>query len=90
MGVWYLFRCNPSIQFIFISAKASSTVVLKEVIGKTTFFLNFCPKMHKLSLNIANKRYVRPPRVMNRKQTSFLAHLAYITCVRGEKVGKNI
>ena len=38
MGVWYLFRCNPSIQFIFINAKASSTVVLKEVIGKTTFF----------------------------------------------------
>ena len=76
MGLWYLLRCNIYVQFIFINVKASFIVVLKEVIGKTTFFLNFCPKMHKLSLNIANKRYVLSPRVMNRKPTSFLAHLA--------------
>ena len=41
--------------------------------------------MHKLSLNIANKRYVRPLRVMNRKRTPFLAH---IKCARRKKVGK--
>ena len=76
MGLWYLLRCNTYVQFIFINVKASFIVVLKEVIGKTTFFLNFCPKMHKLSLHIANKRYVQSPRVMNRKHASFLAHLA--------------
>ena len=67
MGLWYLFRCNPSIQLISFNAKASFIVVLKEVIGKTTFFLNFCQKMRKLSLNIANKHYVRPPQSYKQK-----------------------
>ena len=60
MGLWYLLRYNTSIQFVFINAKTSFTVVLNEVIGETTFFLNFCKTMHKSSLNIAYKRYVRP------------------------------
>ena len=76
MGLCYLFRCKPSIQLISFNAKAFFIVVLKEVIGKTTIFLNFCQKMRKLSLKTANKHYVRPPRVINRKRTSFLAHLA--------------
>ena len=38
MGLWYLLRCNTYVQFIFINVKASFIVVLKEVIGKTTFF----------------------------------------------------
>ena len=76
MGLWYLFRCNTAIQFIFINTKVSFIVVLWRYFGKPRFFLIFAEKMHKLSLNIANKRYVRPPRVMNRKRTSFLAHLA--------------
>ena len=76
MGACYLLSCNASIQFIFINAKASFIAVLNEVTGKATFFLNFCRKMHELSLNIANKNYVRPPRVMNRKRTLFLAYLA--------------
>ena len=63
-------------QFIFMNAKASFIAVLKEWIGKTTFFLNFCQKRHELSRIIANKRYIRPPGVMNTKQTSFLTHLA--------------
>ena len=76
MCACYLLSCNSSIQLIFINAKASFIAVLNEVIGKTTFFLNFHQKMHELSLNIAYKSYVRPPRVMNRKQTLLLAYLA--------------
>ena len=47
MGACYLLSYNSSIQFIFINAKASVIVVLNEVTGKTTFFLNFCRKMHE-------------------------------------------
>ena len=57
MGACYLLSCNFSMQFIFMNAKASFIAVLNEVIGKTTFFLNFCRKMHELSLNIPNKSY---------------------------------
>ena len=76
MCACYLLSCNSSIQFIFVNAKAPFIAVLNEVIEKNTFFLNFCRKMHELSLNIANKSYVRPPRVMSRKQTLLLAYLA--------------
>ena len=60
MCACYLLSCNSSIQFIFVNAKAPFIAVLNEVIEKTTFCLNFCRKMHELSLNIANKSYVRP------------------------------
>ena len=70
MCACYLLSCNSSIQFIFNNAKAPFIAVLNEVIE------NFCRKMHELSLNIANKSYVRPPRVMSRKQTLLLAYLA--------------
>ena len=76
MCACYLLSCNSSIQFIFVNAKAPFIAVLNEVIEKNMFFLNFCRKMHELSLNIANKSYVRPPRVMSRKQTLLLAYLA--------------
>ena len=76
MGACYLLSCNSSIQVIFVNAKAPFIDVLNEVIEKTTFCLNFCRKMHELSLNIANKSYVQPPRVMSRKQTLLFAYLA--------------
>ena len=76
MCACYLLSCNSTTQFIFVNVKAPFIAVLNEVIEKTTFFLNFCRKMHELSLNIANKSYVRPPRVMSRKQTLLWAYLA--------------
>ena len=63
LSVSWLNRCvnfegSPCIQYFSIDAEVSFIVVLKEVIGKTMFFLNFRQKVHELSLNIANKRYV--------------------------------
>ena len=89
MDAWFLFSCNSSIQFIFINAKASFIAVLKKGIGKTTFFLIFCLKMHELSLNIANTSYVWPPRVMNRKTNIILVLSSLIWSVlRGKKSEK--
>ena len=44
MGVWFLFSCNSSIQFIFINAKESFIAVLKEGLEKLWFFLIFAEK----------------------------------------------
>ena len=76
VDVRYWFRGSPCLQFIFINAKDYFIVVLKEAIGKTTNFLNFCRKMRELSLNVANKRYILFHRSMSTKHTTFLAYLS--------------
>ena len=37
-------------------------------------FLNFCRKMRELSLNIANKRYIRSDTGMSTKRNAVLAY----------------
>ena len=74
VGVRYLFRGSPCSQYTFLNAKDSFIVVLKEAIWKTTIFLNFCRKMRELSLNIANKRYIRSDTGMSTKRNAVLAY----------------
>ena len=74
VGVMYLLRGSPCLQYTFFNAKNSSIVVSRRQFGKTTIFLIFYLKMRDLSLNITNKRHIRSDRGMSAKRNAILAY----------------